>query len=210
MDATTGITVIGTGTAQFAPDAMVVAVGVSVLRPTLGEARAAAAATTDGLLTALRAAAVEDRHIQTEQLTVQPEWDHRGQRPRRTGFRVGSVLRVRIELLDRATAVLDQAVDAGGDEAVLHDVRFVLDPSPDRAATVRELAWADARAKAQHLADLAGAELGDVVEIVELTDQDQPHPRPMMARMAAADAMPAIAEGELALTLSLRARFEIR
>jgi uncharacterized protein len=209
MEDTSGITVVGRGERRYAPDALVVSLGTRVLRPALVAARDEAAAATGRILAVLAAGGVEDRHVQTEQLSVQAEWDHRGTRPIRTGYRVTSTAQVRFEDLAAAPVLLDQVVEVGGEDVTLDDLRFVLDPTPARQAEVRALAWDDALAKATQLADLAGAGLGPALEIVELAGHEPPGPRPM-ARMAMAMAEAApmpVAEGELVLTLGLRVRF---
>lgn len=125
----------------------------------------------------------------------------------RVGYRVTSTLRVRLEDLAGASAVLDSVADAGGDDLVLNDVRFVLDESVERTAEVRADAWEDAHRRASHLAELAGRRLGAAVQIEEMDADPGPGPRPM--RAMAAEAMPALAGGELELSCVLKVRFEL-
>jgi uncharacterized protein YggE len=73
------------------------------------------------------------------------------------------VVEVRLRDLEAIGGILDAAVQAGGNR--IEGIRFeVSDPAPylDQA---REAAWNDAQHRAEQLASLAGAELGEVLTI---------------------------------------------
>lgn len=205
-----GIVVTGTGEGRFAPDAVSVSIGVSAARTSMGQARTEAGAAADRLVSALESAGVAPADIQTDHLAVDPEWDHSGRVARRTGYRVTSTYSVRLRDIHRATDTLDRAMSAAGNDAVLHHLSFVLDHTPERQAEVRALAWADAEAKARQIASLAGVSLGAAAAVEEIDAAEMgPMARPMFARAAGAEAMPAIAQGEATMAIRLRVQFTI-
>ena len=88
-------------------------------------------------------------------------------RGRPSGFEARHGLVVRCDALEVAGALVGDLAAAVGDRLLLDGV--TLTPSDTTAAqrTAREHAYADARARAEHLAALGGVELGDVVSLVE-------------------------------------------
>jgi uncharacterized protein YggE len=209
----TGIAVVGKGEVKGRPDTITIQVGVSVQRPTVAEATRDAAALARALTDALTAGGVAERDIQTSNLAINPTYEYPPNRqPKLTGYTFTNTVMAVIRDLDAAGAVIDRALSAAGDNAVLHGVAFSL--ADDAAAVVdaRAAAYADARAKAEQLADLAGVGLGAALAIEELAlggGAPMP-PSPKVMRMAAADAGPPIAAGEVTTTVMVSVRFEIR
>ena len=74
-------------------------------------------------------------------------------------------------------------------------------------ARAREAAWADAKARATQLAQLAGVTLGAPIEVVDV-DPIRPMPMMRMAAMEAGHSTP-VEAGMLEITSSIRARFQI-
>jgi uncharacterized protein YggE len=113
-------------------------------------------------------------------------------------YRVSNMLEVTVEKLDLLGKVLALAGDAGANRS--WGVSFdVADPKPVQAEA-REKAVADARARAEQLARLAGVKLGRVVALSEGGGgMPMPYARPMapmMAKMADAAPVP-VERGEI-------------
>jgi uncharacterized protein YggE len=192
------VTVTGTGRATAAPDQAVVQVRADVLRPSAGEAVAAAQDCVDRVRAAARgvdpALAVESTSLT---LHVDETWSSdptTGRNSRqRNGFRAGHGLTVRVGDVGALGAVLTAVLAAAGDDLALDSVEHsVADPTTLRG-TARARAWDDARARAAQHAAAAGASLGEVLEVVE--DGAVGVPRPMAARMAVASAEVAVEPG---------------
>jgi uncharacterized protein len=83
--------------------------------------------------------------------------------------------------IDRIGELLDSAVEAGGN--VIESINFELSEPSNLHEQALETAMSDARRKAQHLANLAGAQLGAVWTISE-TDR---FPRPAVGVPELAD-----------------------
>ena len=165
---TAGITVTGVGTVLGRPDTMTVTIGVNVVRPTVSEATAEATASATALFDALQAAGVAEEDIQTQNYSISPQYRYdEGQAPQLTGYQVSNTVLAKIRDVEAAGAVIDAAVAAGGDNSIVQGIGFSVEDDTERLAEARAKAFADARAKAEQLAELAGVELGAVLRMAE-------------------------------------------
>lgn len=195
------ITVTGMAEVEVAPDLATLRSGVETLAPTAGAAVAENAALMTAVLTALEAAGVDKADIQTSQLNLSPVYDNRPEREGPAvieGYSVRNVLTVRVRNLIRLGATIDAMAAAGANR--IDSVSFdIADPGPHLDAARRD-AVADARARAELLADAAGVTLGPVMTLRESPSYDGPVP--MRARAEVAMAMP-VAEGAISLGASV-------
>ncbi|HEX6659796.1 MAG TPA: SIMPL domain-containing protein [Ilumatobacter sp.] len=172
---TAGITVTGVGTVLGRPDTMTVTIGVNVVRPTVSEATAEATASATALFDALQAAGVAEEDIQTQNYSIWPQYRYvEGQVPELTGYQVSNTVLAKIRDVDAAGTVIDAAVAAGGDNSVVQGIGFSVEDDTERLAEARAKAFADARAKAEQLAELAGVELGGVLRMAETLGEQSP------------------------------------
>jgi uncharacterized protein YggE len=141
--------------------------GVSVLRPTVAEARAQAATALDAMINSMNANGVEEDDIQTSQLYISPEYDYRNNEAVLRGFRVSNSVSVKVRDIDTTSKVVDDAVAAGGDDTQLQGISFTIDDPKELQKQAREAAIADARAKADTLAQAGGVSVGDPIVINE-------------------------------------------
>ncbi len=199
-----------TGTAQIAaePDMATINLGVTTQGRT---AAAAVSANSDAMakvLAKLSAAGIEDRDIQTSNFNVQPQWDQQrlssGQR-QIVGFWASNQLAVRVRDLDALGGVLDSVIEEGAN--TFNGLSFGLqEPEPLRDAA-RKDAVADARRKAELLAEAAGVTLGPLMSLTEFGGGGAPQPMARM-EMAMADSVP-IAAGEVGITASVNLVYAI-
>jgi uncharacterized protein YggE len=207
-----GIAVTGRGEVKGRPDTVTIQIGVSVMRRTVVEATRDATALARALTDALTAGGVAERDIQTSNLSINPNYEYPPNRqPKLTGYTFANTMFVTIRDVDAAGGIIDGAVAAAGDSAVLQGVHFALDDDTTAIVEARAAAYASARAKAVQLAALAGVGLGAAVAIEELeTGPGVPMPpSPRMMRMAAAEAGPPISAGEVTTTILVSVRFAI-
>ncbi len=204
-----GINVSGRGEALGTPDTLMVTIGISVGRPTVSEAADDAARRATDLIGALQALGVAEADIQTSNYSIYPEYEHREHRtPQITGYRVDNTLNVKVKDLDRAGEVLDAATAAAGDDVRVHGVSFVLEDNDALLVAARAAAWEDAKAKAQHLAGLAGVSLGAPRTISESVGS-VPVQRFARAEAAARDMGTPIQPGQETVSVDLMVTFGI-
>lgn len=163
-----GIAVSGVGRVSAAPDVAILTVGVTVERPQLEDARNTAASAMQGVVNALKAGGVADKDIQTTQFSVQPMYDYFG-RPSLRGYQVSNVVTAKLRKLDDAGKVIDAAVKAGGNDAIVQGIRFTIDDTTKLEAQAREAAMKQAKERAEQLAKTGGVDLGKAVSITEGT-----------------------------------------
>lgn len=180
---TQGISVTGEGVVLVQPDIVKLTLGVDILDPSLSAAQAEAARRMDAVVNRLKELGVEEKDIRTVMLNIQPEneYDRDGKLVRRQ-FRVSNLVEVTLRDVSKAGSAIDAVLDAGATrvDGIHFDIADI-DPVKQRA---RELAMANAQAKAQQLASLAGATLGKPTFIEEADIQVTPVPYPA-ARLAA-------------------------
>ena len=163
-----GITVTGVGRVSTVPDEAEFSLGITTKGRTARAALAANSERMRELIEALKAAGIAERDIQTRDVSAGSDYDETG---RSDDFVASNTVSVLIRDLDRAGAVLDAATRAGANN--------VYGPSLTRSnrdgleAKVLEDAVANARKRAETLADAAGVELGAVTAITESAPTDE-------------------------------------
>ncbi len=177
-DASTGITVSGTGEVTVPPDTGFFDAGVQVRAKTVAEAREGAATAAEAVLAAIKAAGVDAKDIQTTNIFIQPEYDYRqgGSAPVLTGYMVVHTVSVKVRKIDTTAKVIDEAIAAGGDSTIVNSVRFGLENDDAAIDQARDLAMKDAKKKADQLAVLSGMKAGEPLAIAEVLAQQPPQP----------------------------------
>jgi uncharacterized protein len=196
------IVVSGTGQVAVHPDVADLRLGVTLSRATVDEARADAAATMKAILTAVEGSGVAKKDVGTSLLSVQPRYEYRdNQPPALSGYELANVVEVTVRNLARLGDVVDGTLKAGATS--MDSLTFRLDdPAPaEREARMR--AMANARSRADVLAEAAGVAISGVSSVIE--DGAAPPPRPfakaerMMA--AAADVSTPVETGSLEVSV---------
>ncbi len=162
-----GISVTGEGRASAAPDIVVLSLGVSAKASTVKAANSEVQEAMSDLLDSLKGDGVQEKDIQTSSFSIYPEYDYRNDERILTGYRVSHMLQVKVRDVDKVGEVIDDAVEAGGDLLQVQNISFAIDDTTALRSDAREEAMADARAKAEELASLAGVSLGKPTYITE-------------------------------------------
>jgi uncharacterized protein YggE len=204
----TGISVSGTGEVAGKPDTMTIELGVSVRRNTVLEATTEASGAATKLIASLTDAGVDEHSITTTRYSINPEYDHRNDTQVLLGYRVENTVRANISDLASSGEIIDNATAAAGDTIRVNGISFVIKDDRSLVEAAREAAWTDARAKAEHLAGLAGRKLGPVISISEIVGRP-PAPMPM-ARLQAADSATPLQPGSTAVSVSLQVDFSFQ
>lgn len=202
------IVVTGVGEAAMRPDMATVMLTVLREGETAREALDAANEAAAAVLAALKEEGIADRDLQTSGLSVQPDYvypqptDGKPQQPRIVSYRVLNTITARLRDLSKVGAVIDRAVTLGVNQG--GDIQFGnADPKP-ALEQARKRAVEDARARAEVLAQAAGAQLGGLFEIVEDAGGEPPRPIGVQVmRMEAADSVP-VEAGENSYRIQVR------
>lgn len=203
------VTVTGVGVALTPPDRALASLAAETIGEDPGAALSACSVASNAMVEAAVAAGVRRGSVQTTGLSLEPNWEHRRDEPRVSGYVARSALSLLIEDIGQAGSVLDAVVAAGGQAARVHGVSLVVgDPAPALAAA-REAAFRDARAKAEQYAALAGGRLRALLSVRE--DDGGGH-RPLRLsgwQAQSASAVVPIEPGESQLAMEVTAVWEL-
>ncbi|MCU0301516.1 MAG: SIMPL domain-containing protein [Candidatus Nanopelagicales bacterium] len=177
-----GIWVTGSGTASGPRDECRLTVGAEVRRATAEAALAASGEALDRMRDVLLGAGLTEADLATSAVSLTPVYE---QYPTVAGFQASVHLTARTRELAGVGALLSALVVAGGEAARIQEVAFRHSDASALLVQARDAAWADALARAEQLAALAGGSLGAVLSVDETVGAARP---PMPVRMAAAAA----------------------
>lgn len=206
--ATGTIVVSGTGRLAVEPDVADLRLGVTLTKPSVEAARADAAATMDAILRGVDGAGVPRADVRTAMISVQPRYDYRdGRAPVLTGYEIANLVEISVRDLSRLGDVIDATLAAGATSMDALTFRLA-DPVPGEREARRQ-AMAEARSRADVLAEAAGLTIVGVSDIIEGQPIRPPGPVAKAERLAlAADIATPIEAGmlEVAVTVSVTYR----
>jgi uncharacterized protein YggE len=197
------VDVIGTGIARAVPDVVVLDVRVQAEAADVGAALGGASTATGDLLAVAAASGVADADRRTTGMGVSTRWDREGRAV--VGYTAFQALRLLVRDRDGVSALLPRLAAAAGDAFGLDGVSLEVADQRPLHERARAAAFADARARAEQYAALAGRPLGPVLRVTE-TGGGQPAPK---LRAMAADAMASmpVEAGESQVSASVLVRF---
>jgi hypothetical protein len=184
------LTVHGEGEVSSAPDIATIRTGVETEAKTAAEALAANSAAAVRMIETLKSGGVDAKDIQTGQLSVQPvyaDMQHArpGEGPKVIGYRVVNEVTVTVRDLEALGRLLDRVVQAGANR--IDSIGFGLEDGAAQADEARRRAVADARRRAEVLAEAAGVRLARILSISEAGGIVRPLQAGMMLRAEAMD-----------------------
>lgn len=171
------LTMMGTGDASAVPDQLSFDLAVTVVRPDLADALDAASATMDRVLATLAEHDVAKGDVQTTGLSMDPVYQyHQYDPPTITGYRVAQRATVLVRELQQGGAAVTAAVETGGNDVRVGDIKLLVGDTDRVMRLAREAAVTEATAKADEYAAASGQELGDVLTLREVHAKPVPTP----------------------------------
>lgn len=206
------VSVTGQGEASAKPDQAEVSAGVQTFAETVVAASQENQAVLARILEALDEQGIAENDIQTANYNIWAEQNYNDpEKERITGYRVSNVVNVKIKEIGKTGEVLAAVTNAGANS--INGIQFSVSDTDALELQARQAAMADARARAESLASLAGVELGEVLTIS--TSSAPEYPRPYMTgralEMADAGApVPGIVPGQQSVSVQIHVTFAIR
>ena len=158
-----GITVLGTGSTNVTPDRASFAFGTVSQAATANAALTASSQSVARVIAALKKAGVAQGDIQTADVSLSPRMNNNGDEI--VGYTASNTVTATVRKIGAAGDVVDAAVGAGANQVSGPNLL-----ASDQDAAYRnslKAAVADARAKAETLANASSATLGKITAIVE-------------------------------------------
>ena len=212
VDTTTrGITVQGTGTVKMVPDAVRISVTTNILQPSSKAALSQSSGVAAAIRKVITANAIATKDITTARINVNPEYIYsQDKAPAISGYRATQNFSIVVRKTANAGTILDQIVEAAGDNATVDGATPFLLDSEKAMASARALAVKAARAKATTYARLLGVKLGTVQYLNENTASYYPMPIAYAAKASADSAPTQIDVGQQDVSISVEVRWNLQ
>ncbi len=172
----------GTGEVMVVPDIALVTIGVTSRAEDAAAALAANSADLARAIEAIKAAGIAEKDIGTSGFSINPVYQNNtqpsDQPPKIVGYEVNNQVRVTIRDVSASGGVLDKVVAAGANN--VNGIGFDISDRKQAAGDAIKAAIADARAKAELMAEAAGVRLVRILTIN--AGENGGYPAPMMAR----------------------------
>ena len=202
------ITVSGEASVDLPPDMATITLGVMTQGETAADALGANSQAMGQVMDLLREQGVAETDLQTSGLSLFPNRSNRpGEGPgvEFRGFTASSTVTAKIRDMDSVGAVLDTAVGAGANTFM--GISFGLQDTEKVMNDARLQAVANARAKAELLAEASGVSLGEVYAISEGAGRAGPVSYDF--RMSQAEGGVPIAGGEVSTRATVTITYKI-
>ena len=208
-----GIWVTGRGEVSAVPDVATLRLGIEAQEVSVAEAQSQAAGAMDKVMTALRDNGIAEKDIQTQYFNIRrvTRWDKNREQDVVIGYRVTNVVTAKIRELDKVGAIIDDVAGVGGDLTRIDSIGFSVDDPSGYYDEARGKAMADARAKAEQMAELAGVKLGKPTYISEGAYIPPPiYRQDLYEKVAGAPAAETpISPGEMEIRLNVQVAYAI-
>jgi len=201
-----GIWVSGLGEVTAVPDIATLRLGIQAQAASVAEAQTQAVEAMNGVMAALTGNGVAEEDIQTQYFSISQvtRWD--GEKEEVVGYQVTNMVTAKIRDIDKAGLIIDAVVEAGGDLTRIDSIDFSVDNPSAYYGEAREKAMAEAKAKAEQLARLAGITLGTPTYISEGIQISSPTYRQDIYEQAAPTP---ISPGEIKISLTVQVTYSI-
>ena len=159
------ITVRGNGETQVSADTAVVSLGVSARDRDVLMAQQKVNEAIAAIRKALTDQGISEEDINTDYLNIYAMYDYTDSQEQISAYNASSTLAIRVTDLDSTGALIDAAFQAGAN--TLNGISFSASDTEEARAQALKMAVADARAKAEILAEASGLTITGIEEIIE-------------------------------------------
>lgn len=211
------VTVSSTSELTEKADKVQIYLGVETTAPDAATSQRNNAQIADAIVTAIKAAGLSDTEISTAGFNVYPrqEWDPKTQTSVLKGYTTSNTVQIDTTKIELAGAILDAAAKAGANQ--VNSVQFSLSKDKQDALKKQALgkAAADAKSKAEAIAEGLGAKLGSLASVSESNTYFPPiYARGFESMMAlkadaAPAALPPISASDVSVTATISVVYNI-
>jgi uncharacterized protein YggE len=208
-DSDSVISVVGEAQVSAQPDLAMIDGGVTTEAKTAREASESNNAAMGKVLLALKSAGIPEKDVQTQRLSLQPQYTANPKGPGTvSGYRASNRVSLKLRDLTLLAPTIDLIVNAGANE--IGGITFTVAQPSKLLDDARTQAMEDARRKAEIYAKAAGVTLGPAVSIIE-----EGASQPMILRSKAASSFAArapapVSIGEETLRISVSVAWAIK
>ena len=206
----TRLDISATGEVSRVPDVAIISAGVVSRAATASAALSDAADRMGRVLAALKRAGVDDRDVQTSNVSLNPDYRYpENQSPQLVGYTASNTVTVKFRDIRNSGKILDALVGVGANQ--INGPNLTVDKPEAALDEARAKAIAAGRARAELYARSLGLRVARVVAVSESGGYAPPPPPPMPMMMARGERdSTTIQPGEQKLQVSLTMTFELQ
>jgi uncharacterized protein len=204
------MSVNGIGRVTIVPDIATINIGVRSESEVVTDALDGNTAQANAIARVLKQLGIEDKDIQTSNFNIYPSerYDPMTGQVEGRYFVVENTVNVTVRDLSSLGQVLNAVVEAGANS--IYGISFNVDDRSAAVAEARELAIQEAKAKAEVIAEAAGVQLGEIINI-SVYEGSMPVPfYDAKGGAFAAEAEVPIAAGTLTITMECNLTYAIK
>lgn len=199
----------GTGKATGVPNTAVLTFAVTKNASTVTDAQDQTNTAIKNITSALQNLGIETKDMKTTNYSVNPHYDNLSNQTI-TGYDVTQNIELKVQPIDKANKAIDEATKNGATNVNAGQFTFDDATLMQLQQKARENAVADAKQKAESLANAAGIHLGRIVDVQESNNEPRPLPIMEMGAAKSADIQPTnITPGQNDITSSVTISYEI-
>jgi uncharacterized protein YggE len=206
------LVVTGNAEVSATPDRAVVDLGAVVEAKNALDAQKQIAQVMQRVIKDIKAQGIKEEKIRTAGLSLSPVYAHPSPKanqppeaPRIVGYQATNTVRVQVDDIERAGAVIDAGISAGANQ--LNSLSFDLRDDLTLRKQALQLAAQEARAKAEAIASALNLQLGEVIEVSEEGGQSH-HPVERRFAVSAAADTP-VQPGQVQVSAGVNVRFRL-
>jgi uncharacterized protein YggE len=211
----TGIWVNGEGKVTVVPDVAILSLGVEAQAATVAQAQSEASTAMAAVVSELKAGGVAEKDIKTQHFSIYPvrRWVPDKEEEVLIGYRVNNMITAKVREVENTGTIIDAVARAGGDNIRIDNIGFTVDDPAPYYKEARAKAMADAKDKAEQLADSARVKLGEPTYINEsggfIPVSIERIAFAEEATVSAAASTPSISPGETEIQLNVQVVYSI-
>ena len=159
------LTVNGSGRVYMDADYASIYLGVSLSGEDVASLQSDVNETIEKICATLQQAGIAEKNISTNYIYISPRYDYSGETEKLVGYTISNSLLIITDNIDQLGSYIDMAFEAGAN--TFDSINFSVKDSSAARKQALELAIADAREKAEVIANAMGKTLGEALDIHE-------------------------------------------
>ena len=209
---THSITIMGEGKVTGIPDVANIQLGYSIEKPTVAAAQKDNTDKMNAMIDKLKKDfKIDAKDIQTANYYISPVYDYNTGRQTLRGYSVSQNLNVKVRSMDNVSKIIGAAGAIGLNQ--VGNLTFEIDNPEKLKEEARAQALAQAKQKAETLANVVGVKLGKVVSFSESSNSSVPVPMysadKAVLGMGGGGAAPSVEVGSNEITIIATVEYEI-
>jgi len=203
----------GYGKVSATPDLAQASLGITTDGAKVADIQTQNTQKMNAIVAAVKAMGVEDKDIQTSNYSIYPKYDYSNGKQNIVGYTVSQNVTVKIRKLETVGDVLGKAGELGANQ--VNGLNFTIDDPTTLQAQARDKALADARTKADEVANKLGLHIVKVVTFSESSNSPTP-PMPyaydmkVEAANAGGASAPSVQSGSLDVESNVAVTYEVQ